>query len=178
MQNKRRLHIGGECRVLGWENLNILPNDNVDHVRNAMDLSNFEDNSFSEIYASYVLNHFGILDSQKALVEWRRVLIPGGELHLSVPNIDILLQLTLDTGKLDYNDRLHAMQMIYGRQSNEYDYHPIGFNIEILVHFLNIAGYAKQHIINNFSLIDDNSKFELAGTPISLNLTAVKPQIL
>ena len=175
MQDIRRLHIGGECRISGWENLNIFPSDDVDHVRNAFDLSNFEDNAFSEIYASHVLNHFGILDSQKALVEWRRVLIPAGKLHLSVPNIDILLQLTLDTGNLDYKDRLYAMQMIYGRQSNDYDYHPVGFNLEILVHFLKIAGYAKQHSINNFSLLDDNSKLELAGTPISLNLTAVKP---
>ena len=52
----RKLHIGGKIKKEGWEILNALPNPDVDHVCNANDLSKFDDNTFTEIYASHTLH--------------------------------------------------------------------------------------------------------------------------
>jgi len=174
-QNLRKLQIGGEVRVPGWENLNIVPGDAVDHVRDASDLSNFEDNTFSEIYASHVLNHFGLAVVKDVLREWLRVLVPGGKLYVAVPNVDVLLQSILDTEDLDYNDRLQAMRLIYGGQSNPSDYNKIALNQTFLAYYLTNVGYVKLVHLNHFGLLDDSSNSKLAGKPVSLNLTAEKP---
>ena len=78
---ERRLHIGGKQKRDGWEILDVNPGPLVDHLGNAIDLSQFADGTFAEIYASHVLEHF---DYKEALVaalrEWNRVLAPGGVL--------------------------------------------------------------------------------------------------
>ena len=47
-----KLHIGGEHIKEGWKILNIQPKVGVDFVGSIYDLSQFNDNSVSEIYAS------------------------------------------------------------------------------------------------------------------------------
>ena len=90
----RRLHIGGHVRTQGWEVIDANPGPCVDHVGNAADLSRFETATFTDVYASHVLEHFDYKDDLIAtLKEWRRVLVPGGTLHVSGPDLDILARL-------------------------------------------------------------------------------------
>jgi len=49
-----KLHIGGEQKKDGWKILNIQKKNNVDFIGNITDLSQFEDSSIEEIYASHV----------------------------------------------------------------------------------------------------------------------------
>ena len=52
-----KLHIGGEVVKEGWKILNISQMPGVDFVGNICDLTMFKENTFSEIYASHVLEH-------------------------------------------------------------------------------------------------------------------------
>lgn len=71
MSEQRRLHIGGKTSSDGWEVLNVMPGTHVDHVCDAKDLSRFEDNTFIEIYASHVLEHFDyVKELISTLKEW------------------------------------------------------------------------------------------------------------
>lgn len=54
----RRLHIGGHTPLQGWEVIDANPGPVVDHVGNAGDLPRFETGTFSEVYASHVLEHY------------------------------------------------------------------------------------------------------------------------
>jgi tetratricopeptide (TPR) repeat protein len=93
----RRLHIGGQVRTPGWEVLDANPGPCVDHVANASDLRGFEDNSFEQIYASHVVEHFDYRDQLvETLKEWYRVLTPTGTLCVSVPDLDVLARLFVD----------------------------------------------------------------------------------
>ena len=49
-----KLHIGGKEKKEGWSILNIQKNKDVDFVGDISDLSQFNDNSINEIYASHV----------------------------------------------------------------------------------------------------------------------------
>ncbi len=82
----RRLHIGGWQKKVGWEIFDARATEVSDHVGNANDLSRFDDNTFIELYASHVLEHFDFRSEvAQVLCEWRRVLVPGGRLYVSVP---------------------------------------------------------------------------------------------
>ena len=112
---ERKLHIGGKVRRPGWEILNVVPGPDVDHVGDAIDLSRFADGSFAEVYASHVLEHFDYNGPLlKALKEWRRVLVPGGVLRVSVPDLDVLAHLLLQRHRLDVNQRFQIMRMMFG----------------------------------------------------------------
>jgi len=111
----RKLHIGGQKQADGWEVLNMVQAPYVDHVCNASDLSLFPDNTFGEIYASHILEHFDYKGELKAaLDEWLRVLEPGGKIYISVPDLDILARLILHKDQLTIMDRFQVMQMIFG----------------------------------------------------------------
>lgn len=171
----RKLHIGGHVRKAGWEVLDVNPGPHVDHVCNAADLTRFATATFTEVYASHVLEHFDYKDALPAtLKEWHRVLTPGGMLHVSVPDMDTLARLFLDRQQLSAEDRFLVMRMMFGGHVDQYDYHVVGLNEEFLLRFLYAAGFAKAARVPEFGICDDTSTLTLKGTPISLNVTALK----
>jgi len=174
----RKLHVGGEVRVAGWEVLNALPGPHVDHLGNARDLSAFADNTFSEIYASHVVEHLDYKDELVAtLKEWHRVVVPGGRVLISVPDMDVLAQLFLLKDQLDVQGRFHVMRMMFGGHVDKYDYHVVGLNEEFLTEFLELAGFDNVRRVQNFGLFADTSAMVFGGIPISLNVIAEKPAV-
>jgi predicted SAM-dependent methyltransferase len=173
---ERRLHIGGRDPQPGWEILDVNPGSHVDHVGNANDLSRFADGTFTEIYASHVLEHFDYLHTLPAVLkEWRRVLAPGGVLRLSVPDLDTLAALLLQRHRLDVNQRFQVMRMMFGGHVDAHDYHLIGLNVDFLAGFLSGAGFENLQRVSRHGLFRDTSDMIYAGMPISLNMTAFKP---
>jgi predicted SAM-dependent methyltransferase len=171
----RRLHIGGEVKSEGWEVLNANPAPHVDHVCNANDLSQFADGTFTEIYASHVVEHLDYSgELQATLKEWNRVLVPGGKVSISVPDLDVLAKLMLDRSKLTVDDRFLVMRMIFGGHLDKHDYHVVGLNEEFLTGFLVSSGYVKIRRVQEFGLFDDTSSMPFKGVPISLNMIAEK----
>jgi len=171
----RRLHIGGTTKSDGWEVLNANPAPYVDHVCNANDLSQFADNTFIEIYASHVVEHLDYIgELLNTLKEWNRVLVPGGKIFISVPDLDVLATLILDKNKLSIDERFFVMRMIFGGHIDKYDYHVTGLNAEFLTEFLNAAGYINIRRVQEFGLFNDTSSMLFKGTAISLNIIAEK----
>lgn len=110
----RRLHIGGWLPCAGWEILDAVAREHVDHLGDAGDLSRFADGTFLEVYASHVLEHFDYRDKLPAvLTEWRRVLQPGGTLYVSVPDLERLCHLYLTPG-LTPDGRYQVMRLMFG----------------------------------------------------------------
>ncbi len=171
----RKLHIGGKIPHSDWEIFNAIPDTDVDHVGNAKDLSCFSDETFAEIYASHVLEHFdyvGELDT--VLKEWCRVLRSGGKLYISVPDMDKLANLFLMKDKLSPQERFHVMRMMFGGHTDKYDYHQVGLNQEFLASFLLHAGFSNLKIVENFGIFNDTSTLKVLGIPISVNIEAQK----
>ena len=171
----RKLHIGGKQVKEGWELLNAMEIEGVDHLMNANDLSIFDDNTFSAIYASHIVEHLDFAgELVETLVEWNRVLAPGGIIHISVPDLDILCAMMVDKSQLDTQTRFQVMRMIFGGHVDEYDYHKVGLNLEFLGGILTQAGFENIERVKSFGLFEDASDFVFCGVPISLNLNAAK----
>jgi predicted SAM-dependent methyltransferase len=172
----RRLHIGGESKSDGWEVLNANPAPYVDHVCNANDLSQFAEETFSEIYASHIVEHLDYKgELMRTLKEWNRVLAPGGKIYISVPDLDVLADLILQKDKLTGEERFFVMCMMYGGHVDKYDYHVVGLNEEFLTEYLGAAGFVNLIKVSEFGLFDDTSSMKYKGVPISLNMIAEKP---
>jgi len=176
MDEIRRLHIGGVVRADGWEILNALDGAHVDHVGNANDLSRFSDGAFDEIYASHVVEHLDYMGELHAtLVEWLRVLRPGGRARISVPDLDVLARLILAREHLTVNERFHVMRMLFGGHVDKFDYHQVGLNEDFLTDILGSAGFVNIRRVSEFGLFQDTSTLRFKGVPISLNLIAERP---
>ena len=174
----RRLHIGALHQVFGWETLNAQPLPGIDYVCDAADLSRFPDNTFESLYASHVLEHFDYKDVVPAVLkEWFRVLVPAGKLFVSVPDTDAICHMFCDREQFSPQDRWHFIRMLLGGHVDSYDYHQSLFNEEILVYFLEMAGYRNVCRSQEFGLFDDTSSMRYKGELISLNLIAIKPSI-
>ncbi len=167
-----RLHIGGEATHPDWKTLNV---KDADYQQDAADLSNFDAETVDEIYASHILEHFYYgLEGQlkQVLAEWYRVLVPGGLLKVSVPDLEALCKLFLS--RQDISERYHLMRIIYGGQTDRYDVHKVGFSFELLCAYLFGAGFESASRVDSFGLFNDCSELVLWNTPISLNVTAKK----
>lgn len=171
-----KLHIGGRQTHPDWKIFDAEERPEVDFVGNAKDLSQFEDNSVEAIYASHVLEHFyyclgsELLDT---LSEWYRVLTPGGQLYVSVPDLRTLCWLYTNPNLFPV-ERMQLMGILYGGQTNQWDVHKAGFDFDILAMYLEEVGFLEYEQISEFGLFDDCSSMRLLDTLISLNVIATK----
>tara|TARA_B100000989_G_scaffold289375_1_gene261127 strand:+ start:410 stop:919 length:510 start_codon:yes stop_codon:yes gene_type:complete len=168
-----KLHIGGQEKKEGWSILNIQNNDGVDYVGDISDLSQFKDSSIEEIYASHVVEHVNQKDISKTLSGIHRVLKSDGKFYVSVPDLDILCRIFIDP-KAPYNAKFHTMRMMFGGQTDEFDFHYFGWNYEIMKDYLTTAGFKKIERVKSFSIFKDTSDYAPYGVPISLNVIGYK----
>ena len=120
---------------------------------------NYADGSVDEVRASHVLEHFGWKDVPAVLLEWVRVLKPGGIIKIAVPNLKWIAA-NIDNPMA----RFYTM----GGQTDENDFHKSTFTPESLTELLQAVGL--ENITTWRSEVQD-----CASLPVSLNLQGRKP---
>jgi predicted SAM-dependent methyltransferase len=168
-----KLNIGGEEKKDGWKVLNIQKKEAVDYIGDITDLSQFEDNSIDEIYASHVIEHVTLKNVQKTFKGIHRILKDNGKFYISVPDMDILCKVFTDP-KAPTKVKFHIMRIMFGGQIDDFDYHYVGWNYTFMKEFLFKTGFKKTERVESFSLFKDTSDYAPYGAPISLNIIAYK----
>lgn len=88
----------------------------------------FESNFADIVYSSHVLEHFTRADCSDILEEFLRVLKPGGELRIVVPNLGwAIKEIEKDPEWFNSVNQNHILNVIYGAQTNPLDRHFNGF---------------------------------------------------
>lgn len=177
----KQLHLGcGNNFIRDWCNVDIIKTGATDLIMDIRTLSGIPDNSVHIIYSCHALEHFKHKDIPGILSRWHDVLIPGGEIRISVPDLDAITRIyqkNLDHFNKPGNQPWIAL--FYGGQKDSYDFHYTGFNYCWLSYLLNSAGFInivrypnKPHFIKG--MFDNSMATEPFGEYISLNIMAQK----
>lgn len=177
-----RLHLGcGNIRLPGFCNVDILVTPVVDVVSDISKLDNFKNNSIELIYACHVLEHFSHEEALRVLKRWFQVLAPGGELRISVPDIDRIVKIYAKNWA-HFQTPGHSpwIGLLYGGQGDPYDFHKTGFNFCWMKHLLEGVGFVDIHEyphVPHFvpGAVDASLAKEPFGEFLSLNIFAKKP---
>lgn len=99
-ENKTKLHIGcGRNYFNGWINIDNNSDNNITKLDLNLDLRNplpFKDDSVDFIYNEHFLEHLTAAEGLKALIEFRRILKPGGILRIAMPDLKDMINLYLN----------------------------------------------------------------------------------
>jgi len=95
----------------------------------------YEDNSVDVIICMQALEHVTKYAVVPTLREWHRVLKPGGKLQLQVPDLEWACIHWLSHQTTGWN-----IDVIYGTQTHEGQYHKTGFSMQILGQYFAVAG--------------------------------------
>lgn len=101
----------------------------------------FNNGYFDLVFSSHVLEHFGRWEWKDVLKEWVRVLKPEGELRLVLPNINWAISKFQDGSWQRGDVYPHVFNVLYGGQSNPYDFHYNGWTEETLKASLEEFGF-------------------------------------
>lgn len=132
-----KLHLGSGKRFIpGYTHVDVLDYPHID-LRCSVDrMPMIGDESVEVAYACHVLEHFHRRDVQRVLLEWHRILKPGGILRIAVPDFAALVDLYLQTGKLT-----DVIGPIFGRGDFLYNVHYNCFDFATLSFELFKAGF-------------------------------------
>ena len=176
----RRLHLGcGTVRIPEFCNVDIDPDTEADIIDNVLTLRRFPDGFADLIYACHVLEHVSHEEAPEVLATWARVLKPGGELYISVPDLDRIVNIY--KGNWDhFHTRPNTpwIGLIYGGQSDPFDFHKTGFNITWMTELLERQGFVDveeyPHEPHPFGVVDASLAHEPFPDFLSLNVRATR----
>ena len=154
----KKLNLGcGNKRVDGYVSVDIYSSDNVDEVFNLNEVPYF-DSTISAIYCEHALEHIGHEQAKQAIREWFRVLQPGGELLLFIPDLELCCKnyLSSDNSKLvnGIPDKDWYKYTIYGYQKDangslaQYQFHLTGFSKQEIRLLLEEIGFIIDYLEN------------------------------
>jgi len=174
-----KLHLGcGQHIIDGFINTDLYHEDEKVVKCDARDLP-YKNGEVDLIYICHVLEHFSRHEIIDVLKEWNRVLKSGGEVYISVPDFEAVVD------HYNENKDIVAIQgLLNGGQTCEWNKHTVSFDFDYLEKCLLEAGFdsVKRYDWRDsiFSGFDDYSKSYLPhmdkenGMLMSLNVVAVK----
>jgi predicted SAM-dependent methyltransferase len=89
-----------------------------------------------------------------------------------VPDLPTLAEMYLNP-QLSFSQHWMVTRMMYGAQTDDMDYHKVGFDETLLAAFLSETGFCDIERVESFNLpFKDTSDMVYAGYMISLNVIA------
>lgn len=96
----------------------------------------FATGEFDVVFSSHTLEHFPLKEVPSVVEEWIRVMKPDGELRLMLPNLEWAAQQIVN-GECD----MDCMNVLYGAQTYDENYHKMGFTPKIVEQMLTNYGF-------------------------------------
>lgn len=131
----------------GWEHLDLRDLPHIKYVQSAVDLSNFDDDSFNMIVTKDMIEHLSWREVPKALSEWLRV---APIVEIETPNAIEVLNLLHSDYEPRWNkesDWQRFSRVLFGHQDYPENTHKCYFTVGWLEELLHEAGASFVKII-------------------------------
>jgi len=122
----------------------------------------YDDSSVDEIYASHILEHFGIGEVSVVLQHWVEKLKPCGRIRIAVPDFNWVVD------QVKQGVPIPAQPYVMGGQTDDNDFHKMIFDRETLQEIMVNCGL--ERIGEWEAVVEDCASME-----VSLNLQGFKP---
>lgn len=155
-----KLEIGaGERPTPGYVHNDIRDLNDIEIVCDALEIHKHTDDKFLEVRANHILEHFPYNGTVDVLRNWSNLLLPGGKIHLEVPNFSWQTR-AHSSGEITDEK---AVYYVYGEQNYEGNYHKAAFTDGILRQCLQDADFKHITIVDiGQVLVADATKASLA----------------
>ena len=179
--NGIKLHLGcGKVIIPGFINADITPGEGVDLIVDVNNLKALQVHPWygkvDFLYLSHVLEHFPTAQTPSLLKEFFDLIGEGGRVRIAVPDLDRICALYME--HFDWFKPPHGpwLGLIYGGQTDMYDFHKTGFNFSYLEWLLHDAGFNSVVRVDRSDDLGvlDASHSNLPFGNISLNVEAMK----
>jgi predicted SAM-dependent methyltransferase len=144
MRDSVRLNVGaGHVLRDGYLNVDFRELPGIDIVADVRELP-FDDEEVKEIYSAHLLEHFPVEELRRVVLpRWVSLLADGGRLVSVVPDIETMVS-ERAAGRMSFEEFIEVM---YGGQEYEGDFHFSGFSKEALTRLLEEAGLEDVKVI-------------------------------
>jgi SAM-dependent methyltransferase len=164
-----KVNIGcGNLALPGFINVDARAMPHVHITSDVACISELPDAVAEVVYASHILEHFSHLRVREVLWEWMRLLRPGGQLYVAVPDFAFLAKAYVEGEPLQ---QLESALM--GGQTYEGNTHLAAFDRPKLEALLRAAGASDVEIYDPRTLLPAGYQ-DTSLLPCSLNLRATK----
>lgn len=155
----KRLNLGcGGKRMSGWINCDLFPSPTVDEAFSLDDIP-YASGTVEALHSEHALEHLPRHRAEAAIKEWARVLKPGGELLLKIPDLELCCryfvegrpQDTLPLEDMRYDWWHHTLFGVQEGQAHEPDEGQInycGFTKARIRQLLEDAGFIIDYLVN------------------------------
>ena len=156
---------GADPRQLGYKTCDIRDLPGVDYVCSAIDIADYcEHNTVSNIFSRHMFEHLSFHDGELHLDACMKILKPGGEIRMMMPNIEFHVRQWLSRDPAAIK---HARAGFWGWQreveeGQDWDIHKSGYDTLTLTQLLTDKGFT-------------NVKAHSKPTGKHLIVTATKP---
>jgi len=151
-----KLHLGcGKKKLPGFTHIDIAKFSHIDHVSSLGDLNFVPPSSVTEIYCSHALEYYDQFEVLEVLKEWFRVLIPGGQVYIAVPDLRALIAIYDLSGSIE-----KILGPLFGRWATDtgYIYHKTVWDRQSLGNTLSEIGF---DLVREFDPIEYLSRIDL-----------------
>jgi len=132
-----KLEIGsGKRPTEGYVHLDIESGPHIEIVCDAKKIPE-PDNKYEEVYSHWVLEHFNMKEMESILLEWKRILKPGGKMKIVTNNQESINKCLVDK---DISWEEWNWLTFGDYKNNLASLHKIGFNDEVLMSYLTKIG--------------------------------------
>ena len=146
-----RLKVGSAARARdGFLSVDVRDDSGADVIADMRALPDSLIGQVDEIYSRHAVEHLSRSDAKDALTNWKRILKPGGRLHVIVPDlafhVDQFKGLVSSDPERFPDQFEHAMAGFFGwsdpdRGGQDWDIHRWGYSFETLKALLENLGY-------------------------------------